>query len=381
MKRLYIVFDKTPTRYDGGLIRTYVDMVSELGDQFDIRFLSIFKSDGKLPAELETVPVTTLFDLDIDNRFYKAPSHLVHGKFGLFFKCIWSAIAFFAVIPVARFKTARLLKDSYVVAPAPASGMFISSSIKYILEIHTNFEYFFGDNLLGRAQSLLMTKPALTVFRNKTDAKKGSRLFPSEYMYNTFCPPEQSHNASGRRRNGTLYVGRLAAQKNPDMLLDAAKAVSQRLSDFHLDIYGDGEMASHLRERINRENLSSIVTMCGFTDDKTVYANYDLLWLTSNYEGFGLVIIEGEAFGTPCVSTDWGDASHEIIRDGLTGCIAANFDEFVEKSCELLQNPFDLEEMRRRSIEDFETRFSPDVHKSNWMRILETVYGHGPIRY
>ena len=375
MKRLYIVFDKTPTRYDGGLITTYIDTVSELRDELDIRFLSIFKSEGMLPPELENIPTSTLFNLDIDNRFYKAPSHLSHGSFDSFFKCIWSALAFFLLIPFARLKTAQLLKDSCVIAPAPASGMFISSRIKYILEIHTNFEYFFGDALLGRMQSALMTKPALTVFRNRTDAQKGSRRFPSDYLYNTFRPVKSPDNLLERHRHGVLYVGRLAAQKNPDMLIDAAKAVSQRVPGFHLDIYGDGELAPHLRERINRENLSSVVALRGFTEDKSVYINYDLLWLTSNYEGFGLVIIEGEAYGTPCVSTDWGDASREIVQDGLTGCIAEDFDEFVMKSCELLQNPSALDEMRKRGIEDFKTRFSSDVHKSNWMRILESVYG------
>lgn len=46
----------------------------------------------------------------------------------------------------------------------------------------------------------------------------------------------------------------------------------------------------------------------------SVYKDYSLLWITSDYEGFGLVIIEAKANGVPTISTNWGEGVFEVIE-------------------------------------------------------------------
>lgn len=62
----------------------------------------------------------------------------------------------FASIPLARIITNRLLRNEAVISAAPAPSIFIGSSVRFILEIHSSFEYFWGESFLGRMQSIMM---------------------------------------------------------------------------------------------------------------------------------------------------------------------------------------------------------------------------------
>lgn len=375
MDDLFVVFDKIPTKKDGGLVATYVDFVRELSSEYNIKFVSIFRSEPTdIPAFMGLESIT-LFDIPLDNRFYHAPSLLVRGKVREAGFALVSALRFFSRIPASRRRTRMLLEGKKVVAVAPAAAMFLSPSVRYILEIHTSFGYFWGNGLLGRAQASMIPPAALTVFRNKSDARKGSELFPSTYMYNTFdgagieadeLPSALTHRA--------VFVGRLAESKNPLMLLECARRVRERFEDFTLDVFGDGEMRAQIEGRILEMGLDGVVNLHGFTDDKSVYQGHDLLWLTSKYEGFGLVIIEAAANMVPTVTTDWGEAVSEVILDGQTGFIADDLDEFVDKSCEVMASLELRNRLARNARDDYEQRFSPTIHKAQWLRIINSVY-------
>lgn len=374
MGEVAVVFDKIPLKRDGGLVATYVNMVNELSDDYHIVFYSIFKSDPTDIPEFKTVEVKTLFPIEIDNRFYQMIDYARHGQVRQTLFAIWSAFWFFFLIPLSRLRTRRLLSGRKVVAVAPVPAMFISSRIRFLLEIHINFEYFWGDDPLGRIQSMLMTKPALTVFRNQTDAEKGKALFPSTFLYNTCdlgdCPPPFKHSDIKFR---ALFVGRLVDQKNPLMLLDITEAMLDIFPNFSLDIYGDGPLYDAIKKEIDARNLGTAVTLKGFTNNKCIYREYDLLWITSRFEGFGLVIIEAAANMVPTVSTNWGEAAQEIIRDGVTGYVANSPEEFVNDTVKLLDSVETRNIFAEAAYEDYCSRFSPEAHKRRWIEILDKL--------
>ena len=66
-----------------------------------------------------------------------------------------------------------------------------------------------------------------------------------------------------------------------------------------MDIYGDGPLFLTLQEKIKQMGLQETVYLKGFVDNKAIYQKYDLLWITSTFEGFGLVVIEAMANGIP----------------------------------------------------------------------------------
>lgn len=377
MPTVYIVFDQLPKKKDGGLVATYINFVNQLKNDFDIKLVSVFSNGGNDIEAFNDVEVTNLSDYVLDNRFFNLVSYLKKGEIRAFFHAIASAFAFFAFIPIARQKTKKFFKGSAVVAVAPAAAMFISKKVKFILEIHTNFEYFWGYNPFGRMQSALAAKPVLTLFRNKTDAEKASRSFKSDYIYNGIKEPEfpDKNDPIERKRSSALYVGRLTSQKNPLRLIRCAKIVKDSIPDFSLDIYGTGEMEDALHEEISRLGLSDSVTLKGFTENKTVYAQYEQFWLTSEHEGFGLVLIEAMANKTPVVTTNWGDAVTEIVKDGITGYIANTDMDFSMKSVQLFNDPALQRKMGEAGYQDFKSRFSTDQNKRKWLEILRSTFG------
>lgn len=377
MNNLYIIFDKIPQKKEGGLVATYVNLIEELSAHFNIVLVSIFRSDPIDIPQFKNLEILTLFDHPLDNRFYRAISYLRSGETRKFLFALKSCLRFFYCIPAARIKTRKMFAGQMVIAVAPVPAIFLSAHLKYILEIHINFEYFWGTNLLGRAQSALISPPAITVFRNRIDAAKGSKRFPSTYIYNT-CSYSNipSPVLPSRLLHRALFVGRLAEQKNPYMLLECAKLVRKHYPDFVLDIYGDGPLREGLEQHISQESLSEFVRLRGFTDSKAIYQGYDVLWMTSRFEGFGLVIIEAAANMVPTITTNWGAAASEVVLNGKTGYVVNDLAEFVDRNNELMASLDKRNELAENAYEDFYERFSADVHKERWLSLLRSVYGN-----
>ena len=377
MRTLYVVFDKLPKKSEGGLVETYARFVQELKDDFDIKLLSVFDNGKNDIDEFNTIPQISLSSINIDNRFYRAFSYLTQKQILKFFWALFSTIWFFISIPILRLRTKKILQDKIVIASSPAAAIFLSKKVRYILEIHTNYEYFWGSNLLGRAQVALIPKPRLTLFRNQTDAKKGNQRFPSSYIYNGFNEKNlPTPNFDSALVHNAVFVGRLEPPKNPMLLIDIAKLVHTKVPDFVLDIYGTGSLEEKLRSTINHDKLSSFIHLKGFCEDKSIYSKYNQTWLTSNYEGFGLVITESMANATPVISTNWGAAVFEIIKDKETGFIVNDKSEFTKRAIDLFNNVELRNFTGRNARKDFLERFSATKNKERWIEIIDFLYGN-----
>ena len=372
MRKVYLVFDKLPSSKDGGLIATYVNFVQELSEEYEIVFVSVFRSETTDIPAFANVQVMTLLDVPFDNRFYTFPHNALNGDLSGAALAIFSSLMFFPAIPLARRASNKILRDGVIIAVAPLSAVFLSSKLKFYLEVHINFEYFWGGNLLGRLQSLLMAKPALTIFRNKSDATKGSRLFKSSYMYNTIDASQITFDTNRGRVNNmkALFVGRLVEQKNPLFLLKVAAIVRKALPSFSLDIYGAGPLDGQLRAQIQDMKLDDCVHLKGFVSDKSIYSNYDMLWVSSINEGFGLVIVEAAANGVPTISTRWGDAVYEVIEDESSGFVADSVTSFADKSLAVFQDSSLRNNMGNEAYQKYRKDFSQERHKENWIRLI-----------
>jgi glycosyltransferase involved in cell wall biosynthesis len=112
-----------------------------------------------------------------------------------------------------------------------------------------------------------------------------------------------------RFKTALLWVGRMEKEKNPECALDALVAARRAGFDVGLTFVGDGRLRAMLEEKARREDVTEWVEFVGSVSDPLpYYATADLLLVTSEYEGFGLVIIEALAAGVPVLSTDVGVA-------------------------------------------------------------------------
>lgn len=118
-----------------------------------------------------------------------------------------------------------------------------------------------------------------------------------------------------------LAVGRLHKQKGYTHLLQAfARAVKQRPS--HLVILGEGHDREELQGLASSLGISSRVHFLGYAPNPLAYMRHAAVFVLSSLaEGFGNVIVEALACGTPVISTDCPHGPREILADGRYGTL------------------------------------------------------------
>ncbi len=120
-----------------------------------------------------------------------------------------------------------------------------------------------------------------------------------------------------------LYVGRLAPEKNLEMLLAAFRKIADKMPDAYLVVAGSGKSASALKRLARQMEIAPRVVFTGFlgrTKLDPLYKASDLFLFPSKTETQGLAVGEALAAGTPAVVVNGGGAP-EAIRDGENGYV------------------------------------------------------------
>jgi glycosyltransferase involved in cell wall biosynthesis len=123
--------------------------------------------------------------------------------------------------------------------------------------------------------------------------------------------------ASGCHRQGALvgWIGRITAIKAPALFLESAARIRAALPSVQFVMVGDGELRQDCEARIRQAGLDGKVVLAGWKRNlSAVYADLDLLLLTSINEGTPLALLEAMASGRPFIATDVGG-----VRDLMIG--------------------------------------------------------------
>ncbi|MDQ5853115.1 MAG: glycosyltransferase [Chloroflexota bacterium] len=129
--------------------------------------------------------------------------------------------------------------------------------------------------------------------------------------------------AAERPNRGPLVLacGRLTKQKGFEFLLEAFVNVRRGMSA-QLWIIGEGEQRRMLEQMIERLGLTDCVRLLGFQPNPFKYmAAADAFVLPSIWEGFGNVIVEAMACGTPVIASNCRYGPAEIITDEMNGIL------------------------------------------------------------
>ena len=170
-----------------------------------------------------------------------------------------------------------------------------------------------------------------------------------------------------------IAVGRLDYQKSFDRLIEAWRIVHGKAPEWRLDIFGQGEWKERLQQQIVDCGLEGCCVINAPTADiVSEYAASSLLVMSSHYEGFPMVLIEGMACGLPAVSFDYKCGPRDIIRDGVDGFIARDGD-VADLAGKMLLVIGD-EQMRRsmgQAAREVVRRFSPDSVMEKWLSVYK----------
>lgn len=114
------------------------------------------------------------------------------------------------------------------------------------------------------------------------------------------------------------FVGRLAPQKNPELLIEAWSRCG--LSQASLVMVGDGPLRARLEQRAGSLPAAGHVRFAGVLADVAAFVRAtDLVVLPSSAEGMSNAMLEAMACGVPVIATDVGGIREVLGEDGRAG--------------------------------------------------------------
>lgn len=100
------------------------------------------------------------------------------------------------------------------------------------------------------------------------------------------------------------HIGRFVDQKNHTFLIDIFNEVHKKNKDSVLLLIGQGPLKDMITEKVKQLGLSDCVLFLGQRNDTNkLYQAMDVFVLPSLYEGLGMVLIEAQCSGLPCVAS------------------------------------------------------------------------------
>lgn len=166
-----------------------------------------------------------------------------------------------------------------------------------------------------------------------------------------------------------LYVGRLAPEKNLDLLLRAFAAVIGKTTDTYLVLAGSGKSRRALEARARALGIHRRTRFAGFLSRlelDPLYQASDLFLFPSKTETQGLAVGEALAAGLPCVVVNAGGAP-EAIRDGVDGFLVEDRAEaMAARALALLSDPL----LHRRLSEEARRGAASRVPEAVGSRII-----------
>jgi glycosyltransferase involved in cell wall biosynthesis len=172
------------------------------------------------------------------------------------------------------------------------------------------------------------------------------------------------------KKKQIVFIGRLHPEKGVDRLISIWAKLHSSLPAWNLLIVGDGE-ARNEYEKLSIRLMAERIEFIGFQDSVKYINESAILCLTSDYEGFPLVLIEAMNLGTIPLSFNNYKASTDIIDSGINGFLIPAYD--LEQYCSILYSLATNEQLRINISKHAKTKakyFSIDKISKIWVDLF-----------
>lgn len=168
-----------------------------------------------------------------------------------------------------------------------------------------------------------------------------------------------------------IFIGRLKKAKLPDHAIRAFELVKKNISDAQMWVIGDGYMKSQLEK-----SAAESVKFHGFLDSETKYdllRRAHLILVPAVREGWGLVVTEANALGTPAIGYNV-PGIRDSIQDGITGILTGRNtpEELANQAIRLLTDRQLLYNLSRDALVHSK-QFSWDLTADRFDQILGSL--------
>lgn len=149
-------------------------------------------------------------------------------------------------------------------------------------------------------------------------------------------------------------IGRFEYQKNPSYIFDIIKGVNEKRNDIHFIWVGMGAQRNEIIHLVNTQNFADNIHFIDSSNDiQMVLSVMDLFILPSKYEGLGLVLLEAQANGLQCLTSDVVPQEAKVTSK-IHFLSLNSLNVWVEKICEVLDS------------QDLSTRIYPATEIKNY---------------
>ena len=177
-----------------------------------------------------------------------------------------------------------------------------------------------------------------------------------------------------KKKKQILYVGRMDPyNKRVNRIVEAWEQLFLDYPDWTLELVGEGPQLDYLKDYVSSNNIKR-VNFHGFQKEppRNFYEDASILMLTSDLEGFGLVIVEGMQFGVVPVIYGSYVAVYDIIdnnKDGFITPMPYSRDQTVKCLKALMDNDSQRNNMAKAAIEKSK-QYTMDSMASQWYKLF-----------
>ena len=209
------------------------------------------------------------------------------------------------------------------------------------------------------------------IFLNKEEFlfynKKNGVIIPNFYE-------ESNCEINVKKKNQVIALGRLSYQKGFDMLIEAWDKIDNKINNWSLVIYGNGENKQQLLDTVNDLKLKNKIEINdAISNVNEKLAESQIYAMSSRYETFPMVLLESLSHGLPIVSFDCPSGPRSIILENEDGILIEpnNIEAFSEKLLFLIDNSEVRKKMSINAKKNI-NRFKP-VHIMNiWNELIKS---------
>lgn len=364
----------------GGVEKSIASLSNILVAKYEVEIISVYRLYDKPAFEIDRrVKIIYLLDNRLSPNKEEFKEAIKSKNIINIFK---EGIKSIKILKLKKSKMIKAIKniDSGIVISTRVEhnellSRFGKENIIKIAQEHThhNNDKLFVKRLIDSCNNIDYLMPVsreLTEFyNNELKGKKTKCIYIPHSL--DYIPKE----TSSLEYKNIISVGRLSKEKGYDDLIDIFKLVIEKKPGWKLNIIGDGDQRSILEDKIYKKDISSSVILHGYRDKKYIESmllKSSIYAMASHEESFGIVLIEAQSFGIPCIAFDSAKGALEIIENNINGYLIKNRDkqEMSNKLIKLIENKELRDSMGKESKKN-SYKFSKENISRQWFNFLE----------
>ena len=356
----------------GGIERVLVDKMNYLVSMYGYEVYMLTTCQGNHPVPYQLDNAVHLEDLGIQfhrQYQYRGLKKLWDG---------WSRTKRFERLLSERIRKIRPDVIICTTADPVYSITKVKGAIPLVVESHSICIRSLGEKSLHQrfvAQLLLKGLKNATCLVTLTE---GDAVEWRKITSNVEVIPDMAHLNTGYisslENKRIIFVGRFDYQKRPLDMIKVWQHVFPSFPDWHLDIYGEGELQQEVEDLANSLNMNIHIhtPTCQILD---AYRNSSILVSTSLFEPFGLVLPEAMSCGLPVIAYDCPYGPSMIIINGENGYLVKSGDilSFADQLCSLMHDK-DLRCRIGKAAVISSKQYAPDRIMPLWVNLFDRIH-------